>query len=259
VWPPATPWRNRSNAGFGAVLDPETGMTLRILALFDIDGTLVSGGPAKLAFQEAMVDTFGTAGDVEGVSFAGKTDPQIARELLEGMGLAGHEIKRGFPQLWKRYLAGLEARLPDSPMEVLPGVSALLDAVHASGGQVALGLVTGNILGGARLKLGSVGLDRRFPLDGTLVGGFGSDSEDRDHLPGIAIRRARAVWGTEVRAEQVVVIGDTPRDVACGQAAGTRTLAVATGHFTAEALSGAGADVVLEDLSDTDRVMEILT
>ena len=252
-------WKKPSSAGSGTLRDRPKESVLRVLALFDIDGTLVSGGPAKEAFHEAMVATFGTAGDVARVSFAGKTDPQIARELLDGIGMPRDEIQKGFPRLWERYLAGLEAMLPKSPMKMLPGVSDLLDALQATGGEIALGLVTGNILGGARLKLGSVGLARRFPLDGTPVGGFGSDSEDRDHLPRIAMRRARQAWGREIEADQVVVIGDTPRDVACGRSAGTRTLAVATGHFSVEDLAGAGADVVLEDFTDTDRVVEILT
>ena len=144
------------------------------LLLFDIDGTLVSGGPAKEAFQLAMVEVFGTAGDIEVHEFAGKTDPQIARELLRGAGLDDPRIDRGLPALWDRYLAELEARLPALPMTVLPGVRALVDALEALQAEVALGLVTGNIAGGARLKLGSAGLDAPFPL-----GGFGSDAEER--------------------------------------------------------------------------------
>ena len=226
---------------------------MRRLILFDIDGTLLRGGPAKAAFEAAMVETYGTAGDVAGLSFAGKTDPQIARELLTGAGFDARTIDEGLPGLWERYLRYLEAGLPDTPVRVLAGVRELLDALLGVEG-VALGLVTGNIADGARLKLGSAGLWDRFP-----VGGYGSDHEERDHLPGIALARARAHWGAGLAACDAVVVGDTPRDVACGRACGSRTLAVATGTFTTEALRATGADHVLEDLAATDRVVELLT
>ena len=226
---------------------------MRRLILFDIDGTLVRGGPAKVAFETAMMETYGTAGDVGGVSFAGKTDPQIARELLTGAGFDRESIDDGLPKLWERYLRHLEAGLPETPMRVLSGVRELLDALLAIEG-VALGLVTGNIAGGARLKLGSAGLWERF-----AVGGYGSDHEERDHLPAIALERARAHWRAELAPCDAVIVGDTPRDVACGRACGSRTLAVATGTLTAAALRATGADHVLDDLSATDRVLELLT
>lgn len=228
---------------------------MNTLVLFDIDGTLVQGGPAKDAFHSAMEATYGTRGAVDQVSFSGKTDPQIARELLVGVGRSDEDVNAGLPRLWDLYLTGLGLRLPHRPMEVLPGVAELLDAMDAIA-DMERGLVTGNILDGARLKLGSADLDHRFPINGELVGAFGSDSEHRDDLPGIAMMRAEAAWGRRFAPERVVIVGDTPRDVACGQFAGTRTLAVATGRFEVEALRSAGADVVLEDLSDTDRVVE---
>ena len=225
---------------------------MRRLILFDIDGTLLWGGPAKHAFVDAMVETYGTTGDHELVSFAGKTDPQIARELLVGAGLDAEEIERGFERLWQRYLSHLEERLRDDPVEVLPGVGGLLDAL-AEHDDVGVGLLTGNIEGGARLKLGSGGLWGRFAF-----GSYGSDHEERDALPAIAVGRARALWGDRVRAEHAVVVGDTPRDVACGRAGGTRTLAVATGSYSVAELEAVGPDHVLEDLSSTLDVMDLL-
>ena len=226
---------------------------MRRLILFDIDGTLVRGGPAKVAFETAMMETYGTTGDVAGVSFAGKTDPQIARELLAGAGLGTQAIDEGLPELWRRYLAHLRAHLPDTPVRVLGGVRELLDALGAVEG-VALGLVTGNIAGGAALKLGSAGLWERF-----AVGGYGSDHEERDHLPGIALERARAHWRAELEPCDAVIVGDTPRDIACGQACGSRTVAVATGSFSTGDLRAAGADHVVADLSATDLMVELLT
>lgn len=225
---------------------------MRRLVLFDIDGTLLRGGPAKEAFHLALLEAFGTAGAIEVHDFSGKTDPQIARELLTEAGVPPGEVDRGLPRLWRRYLAELEARLPDRPVDVLPGVHALLDALEATG-EVALGLVTGNIAPGARLKLGSAGLASRFS-----VGGFGSDSEERNDLPAIAIERARREWRCDFAGDAAVIVGDTPRDVACGRHGGCRTLAVATGRFDLAALVEVEPDHVLADLSDTDRVVELL-
>jgi phosphoglycolate phosphatase len=226
---------------------------LRRLLLFDIDGTLVLGGPAKDAFHVALTETFGTAGAIEVHSFAGKTDPQIARELLQGAGVPDADIEAGFPRLWARYLAYLEERLPTNPVRVLPGVPRLLDALAARA-DVGLALLTGNIAPGAKLKLGSAGLWGHF-----RTGSFGSDHEERDELPSIALRRARETWGVPFSPGDSVVVGDTPRDVQCGRKSGMHTLGVATGHHTVSDLRTAGADHVLSDLSDTTEVVALLT
>ena len=222
------------------------------LILFDIDGTLAEGGPAKDAFCVAMAATFGTAGAIESHSFAGKTDPQIARELLATSGFVNAEIDRRLPVLWDGYIVELEVRIAADPMRLLPGVEPLVEALEAEA-EVALGLVTGNIARGARLKLGSVGLDGRFS-----VGGYGSDHEERQHLPGFALSRALDMWGIDFPGDRVFVVGDTPRDVQCGKHHGTRTVAVATGHFDREQLKDTGADVVFDDLSEIPAVLEIL-
>lgn len=225
---------------------------MRRLILFDIDGTLLRGGPAKLAFELAMEEVFGTAGPINGHDFSGKTDPQIARELLRMAGRMDREIDSGFGRLWSAYLLELEARLPGKPMTVLPGVRAVLQALD-DGGDVALGLLTGNIVEGARLKLGSAGLMEHFH-----VGGFGSDSEIREDLTAFAIERAAEHWGQEFLPDSVVVVGDTPRDVACGKHGGTLTVAVATGRFDFQALTEAGADRVLSDMGDLAGTLEAL-
>lgn len=225
------------------------------LLLFDIDGTLVEGGPAKDAFRLALEEAFGTTGAIEVHEFSGKTDPQIARELLTGAGLSDAEVDAGFPRLWRRYLSELEARLPERPMRVLGGVRDLLDHLE-SVGDVALGLLTGNIVEGARLKLRSAGLEERF--GGFEMGAFGSDHERRNELPRIAVERAREKVGRELVGREVVVIGDTPRDVECGRAHGCATVAVATGNFGVTALEKTGADVVLESFEETERALRYL-
>jgi phosphoglycolate phosphatase-like HAD superfamily hydrolase len=223
------------------------------LVLFDIDGTLLTGGPAKGAFQEALVETFGTAGPISGWEFSGKTDPQIARELLTEAGIAKDRIDAGFAELWSRYLGKMAERLPASPPRQLPGAVALLDALKEERG-AGIGLVTGNVFDGARLKLESGG----FGADRFAVGAFGSDHEVRNELPPIAILRARNHWGVEFRGVEVVIVWDTPRDVDCGKRSGTRTVAVATGNFDSDSLAECGADVVFEDFTATDRVIDAI-
>ncbi len=221
---------------------------MKHLVLFDIDGTLLRGGPAKMAFETAMQAVFGTAGPIDGHDFSGKTDPQIARELLRLAGLDDPDIDGGLASLWEVYLGELESRLPSRPMTVLPGVPEVLQSL-AGHGEVALGLLTGNILPGACLKLDLAGLLGHFPDGGSgPVGGYGSDSEIREELTALAITRAGAHWKTRFSPESVVVVGDTPRDVACGRLGGTRTVAVATGRYDEEALTRAGADAVLPDM-----------
>jgi phosphoglycolate phosphatase len=228
---------------------------MKTLLLFDIDGTLLRGGPAKGAFQSALLQVFGTTGPIDHWDFSGKTDPQIARELLRAAGLEDARIDRGLPDLWKGYLAGLEDGLRGTPMERLPGVPELLEVLleMEAEGEVALGLVTGNLARGAELKMASAGLRSTWS-----VGGFGSDHEERDELPGIALERALGTLGRRFEPREVVVIGDTPRDVACGQAHGLRTLGVATGSFEVESLEASGADAVLQDFTDTEAVVRIL-
>ena len=225
---------------------------MKRLLLFDIDGTLVRGGPAKKAFELAMELVFGTAGPIGDHDFSVKTDPQIARELLRAEGLEDEQIDVGLEPLWREYLGELEPRLAEMPMTVLPGVRPLLEHLRGMD-DVAMGLLTGNIVDGARMKLDSVGLMDYFP-----IGGFGSDSEVREELTAVAMRRAARVWGTSFPAPSVVVVGDTPRDVACGRHGGTRTLAVATGRFDAERLAATGPDRVLEDLGDLAESVQAL-
>ncbi len=224
-------------------------MEISTLVLFDIDGTLLRGGPAKEAFRIALLEVFGTAGRAAEWEFSGKTDPQIARELMLDAGVSSGRVDHGLEVLWQVYLREMESRIAGDPPEVLPGVHELLGALGEVEGAM-LGLVTGNIAAGAAVKLRSANLAERFP-----IGAFGSDHEERNHLPRVAIQRAEEQWGTTFAASRVVVIGDTPRDVACGRHAGARTVGVATGRFGIDDLAGAGADRVYEDLSDVEELL----
>lgn len=229
---------------------------MRKLILFDIDGTLLTArGAPRRAFHRALLEVYGTAGPIATHHFSGKTDPQIARELLRLAGLMDAAIDARLPLLWDVYLRELRGELaaPDHETVVLPGVRPLLDALSGAADAV-IALLTGNIAAGAALKLSSARIDPatfRF-------GAYGSDCEQRDGLPPVAVQRAEALMGVAFRGRDVVVIGDTPNDVTCGRALGVKAVAVATGSHDGAALEAAGADVVFRDLQDTAAVLDAL-
>jgi phosphoglycolate phosphatase-like HAD superfamily hydrolase len=223
------------------------------VALFDIDGTILHAhGAGSRAMEAALVAKTGK-GQAQGQFFAGKTDPQIVREAMRHHGFADRDIDARMAGVLEHYLGGLDAELATTHhdrINVLPGVVSLLDACEAHD-SVLLGLLTGNLAVGAERKLRAVGLDpARFQ-----VGAFGSDHEDRPALAAIARERAAGLLRRELTAAQCVVLGDTPADVACGQAIGARTIAVATGHYSAAELRNTGADIVFDDFRDTRAVM----
>jgi phosphoglycolate phosphatase-like HAD superfamily hydrolase len=226
-----------------------------VLVLFDIDGTLLlTDGAGRAAIRSALEAVYGTSGPMEGYDFHGKTDPQIVLELMAGAGLSGTEIRERLPEVWPLYLEALEGELEVRRVEgrlmVLPGVVELLSALDARE-EVSLGLLTGNIEEGARLKLRAAGV--RWLFD---VGAYGSDSEVRSEIARIAVGRGRLVPARGGSPAATVVIGDTPEDVACARAVRARAVAVATGRHGALELEQAGADVVFDDFRDTAAVLE---
>lgn len=225
------------------------------LVLLDIDGTLLStDGEAREAFREALRTTYGTPGPIDDHPFAGKTDPQIARELLSAAGLEEAAIVAGLDDLWRRYLEALSPRLRARPPRLCEGVTALLERIEASSPAVVAGLLTGNIRDGARLKLRAAGLDfERFP-----VGAFGCDSADRRRLPEVAMRRAARLLDQAVEPTSVVVVGDTPADIDCARRCGARAVAVATGVYAAAELAPHRPDALLDSLADLEEVWDVL-
>jgi phosphoglycolate phosphatase len=225
------------------------------LVLFDIDGTLLrSGGAGRVAMERALTGVFGSPGSSD-YRYDGKTDRQIVRELMREEGFSDEEIDQSMEDLLEAYVDGLHGELAARGPKVLvcEGVPDLLDALDARN-DVVLGLLTGNIERGARAKLSAAGIDpQRF-----RVNAFGSDHEHRPNLPAVAQRRAREVLGTEVAGERLIVIGDTPADIQCGESIGAKAIGVATGRFSTDELRTYNPYAVFESLRDTTAVMSAI-
>lgn len=226
------------------------------LVLFDIDGTLLwTDGAGRRAIHAALTEFFGSTGPAD-YWFDGKTDPQIVRDLMRGAGHGEAHIDARMAPLFARYVERLHDELRTSAhvARALPGVPALLDALEARP-DVTLGLLTGNLVEGARAKLRAVGIDpARF-----RVGAYGSDHEHRPALPAIAQRRARDELGLDIAGTDLVVIGDTPADIECALSVEARSIGVATGRFAAGELRRHGASAVFDDLTDTAAVVRAIT
>ncbi|MBI2945641.1 MAG: HAD family hydrolase [Candidatus Wallbacteria bacterium] len=223
------------------------------IVLFDIDGTLMlSGGAGARALGTAFRELHQVPEVMAEITYAGRTDPSIVRDIFRvklGRPGADGEVER----ILERYVAHLQGEIGTSPKaQVLPGIEPLLQSLSGRD-DVVLGLLTGNIERGARLKLGRFGLDRYFEF-----GGFASDSEDRDEIARVALGRAQERFGAGVTAADTVVVGDTPRDISCARAIGARVLAVATGPHSSAELAGHTPDWLFDDLSDTAGVLRVL-
>jgi phosphoglycolate phosphatase-like HAD superfamily hydrolase len=216
----------------------------QVLFLFDIDGTLVlTGGAGLRALDRAFAQVMALEGACQGYQAGGMTDPLIIEEITTlrlGRGPTPAETNA----IFAAYLGFLSEEVATTTRyRIMPGVDAALDAVSARGASV--GLATGNVEAGARIKLERGGLWRRFPF-----GGYGSDAADRGLLVRRAIERGEAHAGRRFAGHEVVVVGDTPRDVAAAHACGAFAVGVATGGDDVPALRAAGADVAFETLEE---------
>jgi phosphoglycolate phosphatase len=223
------------------------------LVLFDIDGTLLlTGGAGMRGMNRAFEETFRVKGAFDGIPMPGRTDSIILADALARLSLetAGDALER----FRERYYAFLreEIERPGPGKGVLPGVQPLLDALHARP-DVFLAVLSGNFSGAARIKLEYFGLDRYF-----ACGAYGEDATDRNALVEIAVGRARSAGAPPVGPRDVIVVGDTPLDVACAVAAGARSVAVATGGYSVDALRRSGAEVVFATFRDTGAFLRVL-
>ncbi|HEY0510636.1 MAG TPA: HAD family hydrolase [Thermoanaerobaculia bacterium] len=220
------------------------------LVLFDIDGTLVNCGPqVRPLFTSALVEVYGTAGEVDRYDFTGRTDPGIVIDLITGAGVPERSVRERMPRIRELYTGRLERGLDRRGMRLLPGVTEILDRLAARD-DVVLGLLTGNWEPGARTKLSRFDLNRYFPF-----GAFGCDGVGRSELPPVAQARAERAAGRWSPPEETLIVGDSVHDVSCAHDHDIPCLAVCTGRTPAAALQAAGADWIVPDLrAAADRV-----
>lgn len=219
------------------------------LVLFDIDETLIDSGKAGTrALNRAFHELFHIEDAFRNIRMAGMTDLQIIREGLRIQGLADSNGEVNI--VAKRYLEILEEEIENPWRKVKPGVYELLDRLTSA--SIPLGLLTGNLEDGARIKLTPFNLNGYFP-----AGSFGSDDEDRDMLLPIAIQKFSRL-GIKTIARRCVVIGDTPRDMRCAKVHGARAIGVASGPYPMDALKNAGASIVVESLENQTACMNII-
>lgn len=225
------------------------------VVLFDIDGTLLrSDGAGRRAMEKVLLETFGDVGPAS-YRYGGKTDKLIVRETMRLVGIPDNAIEAAMEHVIAAYLRNLREELTGTAnaARVLPGVYALLDAVERHS-DLVLGLLTGNVMEGAGVKLRAVQLNpERFK-----VGAFGSDHEERPMLPPIALQRASALLGHELSGDRLIIIGDTEHDMTCGLGVGARAIGVATGGVPRHELESHAPAAVFDDFSQTDRVLEAI-
>src|SRR5215467_10881343 len=221
------------------------------LLLFDIDGTLIhSGGAGVQALKAAFKERFGINDDPHDIEIAGMTDSGIVVSILKK-----HKIPASGTNVaafLDSYVHFLSLELPRRKGKLLPGVLQLLELLK-SRPHVVLALLTGNVSRGARLKLEHYGVWHFFEF-----GAFADDHRDRNELGRFARARAKEKHGREFVASEIDIIGDTPRDIACGKALGARTIAVATGRWSRDELAKHQPDFLIDDLSDVESIVDTL-
>jgi phosphoglycolate phosphatase-like HAD superfamily hydrolase len=228
------------------------------ICLLDIDGTLLlTGGAGQTAFAQTLAAEFGIDEITARVLFAGRSDRAIACELLQRHGIEPSEDN------WQRfctsYLTRLDNALHAHEGYILPGVQELLDRLEARG-DVALGLLTGNVREGARKKLTHYGLWHRFAF-----GGYGDDHHERCDIAAAALAEARLHINSRTNGKatngqphgQIIVIGDTQNDITCGRSIGALCVAVPTGFTKADELRYSNPDLLVESLEEIDPILAL--
>jgi phosphoglycolate phosphatase-like HAD superfamily hydrolase len=216
------------------------------LILFDIDGTLVdTGGAGSRSLNLAFQKLFAIENAFHDISMAGKTDSQIIRE-----GLVKHNLSvdGSYDGIIEAYLWHLQREMNNDRKKIKPGIYDVLNTLRAKN-DFALGLLTGNLEKGARIKLHPFNLNEYFS-----TGAFGSDDDDRNNLLPIAVNRFEELLLQKIRIEESIVVGDTPRDIECAHTYGATCFAVATGPYSYEELVQADADYVAHDFSDKNHL-----
>ncbi|HEY7726860.1 MAG TPA: HAD hydrolase-like protein [Candidatus Eisenbacteria bacterium] len=224
------------------------------LILFDIDGTLLRDGvSSQIAFARALRETYNTAGPIHAFKFAGMTDPECVTAIMRLAGVDERTIHQRREECLRRYIEILQSEiLLHDDGHLFPGVRELLERLNKLD-DVLVGLLTGNVLRGAELKLRRWDLERYFRF-----GAYGDDHEDRPVLAQIALEKGRALAGRPLTGRDTTVIGDTPKDVACARAIGARAVAVATGSVGREELFASAPDALLDSFEDHTAALRAL-
>jgi phosphoglycolate phosphatase len=222
---------------------------MTLIALFDIDKTLIARSSAHLkAFFMALKTVYGVEAEPNVIKHHGLTDQQIIREVLLVKGLDKKTIDDGIERCMQVMIDRFNELNPADTLELLPGIPDLLDALKKRGAY--LGLVTGNLEEIAWAKLKKGGIAHYFSF-----GGFGSDNSDRREMAALAVRRANAMYGLSGK-NTIALFGDTPFDMAAARAIGALAIGVATGYPSREQLLAAGADIIFDNLADTQAVLK---
>ncbi|HEX8371995.1 MAG TPA: HAD family hydrolase [Chthoniobacterales bacterium] len=224
---------------------------MKKLLLFDIDGTLVdTGGTGFAALQKSLLDGFGIEDDLAHISLAGATDTNLCREIL-----AHHQIEptaANIAHYLDGYLHHLQKLLPEKTGRLLPGILELLTEIKKRP-ELVVALLTGNLVRGAEIKLAHFGIWHFFEF-----GAFADDHHIRNELGPFARARALEKHGVEFPPEGIYVVGDTPKDIACGRAIGAKTVAVATGEYSTAELAEFQPDFLFESFAETAAAIERL-
>jgi len=226
---------------------------MKYLILFDIDGTILKFRQynSKEIFAKMLKEVFGREIHVSILpDFSGMTDLQILKDIALKINLDNTEITKNLPRIWSTICEEFKQFCTSDYMHLLPNVKQIISVLN-SNLDFTLGLQTGNFIGNAYIKLKAFDLDKFFP-----IGAFGSDHEDRNQLPPLAIERANEYIGYKAFNEHnTLIIGDSHRDIECAKSNNLPVLAVATGNFSANELLKFEPDAVLESFENMEETL----
>ena len=227
---------------------------LKKLVLFDIDGTLLTVNSVnRRILMDALKEVYGTEGSAGTHNFAGKMDSIIIYEVLQNAGLSDAEITEKFEKAKETYIEMFRSHAKPSDVMLMEGIRELLDRLSARS-ELMLGLLTGNFEGSGRHKLLLPEINHYFPF-----GAFADDGLHRNELPPIAVEKAYQLTGKRFSDQEIIIIGDTEHDIVCARVLNAKSIAVATGTYSAEELQKHNPHILYENLSQTEIVIsEIL-